>query len=236
MMRKLLHSRTSARPRSVSPSPVSPVEGERDAVAEDGRAAPHRAERTQAHGVEEVQRVEVGADGLGPFEMEDPGDSACGHRGADVSCSAAPAEAALRGAFHPQKMAQHPGGDWPGDGVRDQVGQGDVVGRVIHRVMESVEVHRLGRGDVDGEEAAREARSQHARQVEVPSPFAVQPEAVAGVPGGVDLEDDVVVAVKDGNLRGHGCSGVEVSGAVFRFCQAGASRADWSQKGCAARG
>ncbi len=44
---------------------------ERHAVAEDGRAAPDRAERAQAGGVPDVQRVKIGADRLGAFHMHD---------------------------------------------------------------------------------------------------------------------------------------------------------------------
>ena len=63
------------------------VEGH--AMAKGVRAAPDRAERAQTGGVEKVQQVQIGTDGLGALKMQDGGDGALGTGGLDLGDRAA---------------------------------------------------------------------------------------------------------------------------------------------------
>jgi hypothetical protein len=126
MIFSALHSRTKALPRSVRPGPVSPVEGKRN-----GTPWPKMVGRLQTGPTErrpiawkEMKRVEVRADGFGALEVQDPGDRARLHRGADFGGGAAPAEAALRGALHPQEVAEHLDGDGLGEVWSISAGRG----------------------------------------------------------------------------------------------------------------
>ena len=73
------HAQGVAFPHEVTAKGCQPRPGiaggrkaERNPVAKDGRAAPHRADGPQAHRVKEVQRVKVRADGFGPFKVDHP--------------------------------------------------------------------------------------------------------------------------------------------------------------------
>ena len=107
-MRRALQARTSARPASVRPGPVSGGDGktERHTVAEPVGPAPDRADRAQAGRMKDVEHHEIGIDRLRALDMEHGRDSSprslpggcrtrCGiPRGRSGSC--APAAAGWR--------------------------------------------------------------------------------------------------------------------------------------------
>ncbi|MDP9761917.1 hypothetical protein QE433_004729 [Agrobacterium tumefaciens] len=64
-------------------------EAEGNAVGEDVRAAPDRAERAKASLVENMQRIQIGADRFCALDMEDGGKGALCHRAADLGGRAA---------------------------------------------------------------------------------------------------------------------------------------------------
>ena len=156
-------------------------EAERNAVAEDGRAAPDRADRAQPGGVEDVERVEVGADGLGALDVHDRGDRALGEAGADVGGAAAERERPVGDALAcacrmPAIASATCCAASAGIGCR----QRNVVGRRVHQRVDVAA--RPRRGHVDREKAAGEAAAAHARQVEVAVAVAFEPEPVARRP------------------------------------------------------
>ena len=85
----------------------APGKLERHAVAEDRRPAPHRADRAQAHIVEEVERIEVGPDRLGALHVHHAGDLAAAEGRADRRCAAADREV-VRARRAPSSAASPP--------------------------------------------------------------------------------------------------------------------------------
>ena len=152
------------------PRPGVGVAGEAEghAMAEDGRAAPDRAERAQAHRMAERQRVEIGVDRLGAFHVHHPGDGAGGQgrRAGRAAVRQKRKAPSLARSIQCRCPAMASATGWAA-ACADQGGQGQVIGRLVHHRLEIGDVMRLGRGDVDGEEAAREAALLHAGQVEM---------------------------------------------------------------------
>jgi hypothetical protein len=60
--------------------------------------------------------------------------------------------------------------------------------------------------------------------------LAFKPELRPIRAGGGDFQDDVVVAIEDGNQSGHGGIRVQGAGPLNRFCGRAARRALWSQR------
>ena len=173
-------------------------EGKRHAVAEDRRPRPDRTDRAQTHGMEGVQRVEILADGLGPFHVQDARyDPAC-EAVADLGDGPDEAELPARGTFHPQHMPRHRHRHRQGLTVADKIGQGQTVGRVFHQLVVVDPVDVMRRGDVDRKEAAGKAALLHPGQVEMALAFPGQPDRLAVLRGVVKPQQDVVVAVESG--------------------------------------
>ena len=152
--------------------------------------------------MEGVKGVKVGADGFGALHMQDAGDDACGHVGADLGHAGDEFEAALGRTLHPQHVAGHGHGGGHGLGGGDEGGQGHPEGRVFHQlhVVDAVVIMRGG--DVDGEKSACKAAFGHAGQVKVTAAFAGQPNRLAVLWGVKKAQEDVVVAVEGGEHVG----------------------------------
>ncbi len=85
----------------------------------------------------------------------------------------------------------------------DQVRQRQVIGGRVHDRLVIGRIVRLGRGDVDREEAAREAASLHPGQVEMALALALQPDRLAVRRIAQKPQEEVVMAVE---YRDHGAS------------------------------
>ncbi len=170
-------------------------EAERHAVAEDVGAAPDRADRAQARGIEHVEEVELLVDGLGAFDVEHGGDGAARHGGADVGGRAAHGELAVRGGLEPEQQADLMHGHATGE-VHRQLGRQ----RYIRHVAPRGEVGALvGRGAEHREHAAREAAGLGLGQIDMAGAAALE-EFGDRIGRGVlhQAEQGVVVAIEDG--------------------------------------
>ena len=191
-----------ARRRQPRPGVGATGAAERHTMAEHSRAAPHRADTAQAHGVKGVQGVKVGVNGLGPFQMHDAEDDAVGHAGFDLGNRAADLELGWGKPLHRQQMPGH--GERCGlrCGMVDQVGQGEAVGRVVKHRLEIRLIGSGGRGDINRKEPPREMARLHARQVHMALAVAVQPDGIAVLRVMQEPQQEVVMAVDEG--EGHG--------------------------------
>jgi hypothetical protein len=174
---------------------------ERDAVAEYGRTAPDRAERAQTHGVEGVERVEVGSDGFRTLHVHDRGDGAGFHAGAEVGRAAADLERTFGGPLHPHQMPGHGDGRCLGLGCRHQRGQRQVIGRHVHHRLVIGRICFRRRRNVDGEEAAGETGLLHPRKIEMSFLPLFQPEGFAPLRLMQQTQQEIIVAVKERNSR-----------------------------------
>ncbi len=170
-------------------------------MAECRGARPDRTERAQARGVPEMKRIQILADRLGALEMQDRGDASGGDRGADVGRAAA--DGKRSGPLHPHQVTDHRGGHRLRRGQRHHRRQGEVIGRVLHRL-----VHRGGgwaarRRDKNGEEAADEMSRLHARKVEMALALAFKPDGPAPRRVAKKPQQEVVMPVENGNALRH---------------------------------
>ena len=182
----------------------APGKLERHAVAENRRPAPHRADRAKAHIVEEVERIEIGADRFGAFHVHHARDLAAAERRADRRGAAADSEVVGRGALHPVQQARHREGDGLRGLVRHQRRQRHLERRLLHQrhVVDAL----VRRRHVDGKEAAREPRLLHAAEIEMSGTGRPQPQLVALVRRPMEAQQEVVMAVEEWDGVGHGWS------------------------------
>ena len=157
-------------------------EAEGDADAEGVRPRPHRAERAQAGGVEHLEPAEVGADRLGPLDVEDRRHSAGGLGRLDLGDGGADPEVAGVLARHPQEDAGLLEGHAPGVARVDRADVRQVDDAAVVLVADERGERGEVAGHVDGEEAAAEPAGAGARQVEVALPVAVDEMATGDVP------------------------------------------------------
>ena len=130
---------------------------EGNAVPEDRRPAPDRSERAQAALVQDIQHVVIRVDRLRPLEVEHGGERLSLHRASDLAGAAADLHLPLGGALDAKHQRGHVQRDWLRLRQGKGLGQGDVVARPRHDLVDARVVRRRGR-------RSRTARLQNRRR------------------------------------------------------------------------
>ena len=170
-MPRRLHSRTSAKPASVRPGPVSGLIGKAKGTpcAEDVVAAPDRAERAQPRRIKHLQRGEILADRLAAFHVQHGGEflaaMAASMSALERQSFQQPARSSCRAIAAISMAMSSDGARSSGFGQRR---------RIVPVCSSGLFEHQIAGRDVDGAETADQAAGAGARQVDMAGRHAVR--------------------------------------------------------------
>ena len=99
-------------------------------------------------------------------------------------------------------MPGHRKGYGQGSCPINRIGQGQIVGRLVHASVKRVKVGVGRRRDVDREQAPGKAALSHAGKVKMAGPIRAVPDRITFVWGFEQPEEEVVVTIKNGDHQG----------------------------------